>query len=132
MAFILLIMGTLEFGWAIYSYNYCSFLAQSGARWASTQGSLSTSPATVSSLTAYVQSQMVGMSTSNLTVTPSWCDQTGANCNTSQTSSNTGSPYNTPGSLVNVTIAYTITPLAGLAIKQNINVSSTAQFVINH
>ena len=114
LAFLLLTLGSMEFGWAIYSYNYCSFLAQSGARWASTNGSMSPTPATLSSLTAYIQSQSVGMDLSLLTVGATW------------------TPDNNPGSDVTVTVGYTIKPLAGFAIKQNFNVLSTAEYVINH
>ena len=125
LGFILLTMGTMEFGWAIYAYNNISYLAQSGARWASVNGSLSTSPATGSSVQTYVQSQMVAMDPSLLSVVTNWCDANGANCSTTPT-------YNTPGCLVQVTVSYTINPLAGLALKQSINVNSTAQFSVNH
>jgi Flp pilus assembly protein TadG len=125
LGFILLTMGTMEFGWAIYAYNNVSYLAQSGARWASVSGSLSTSPATEASVLSYVQSQIVAMDPSLLTVVTNWCDANGNNCSTTPT-------YNTPGCLVQVTVGYTVNPLAGLALKQSINLNSTAQFVINH
>lgn len=116
LGFILLTLGTMEAGWAIYALNSCSYLAQSGARWASVNGSLSPSPATSASITSYVQSQMVAMSTSVLTVNSSW--------------SPNGS--NVPGSVVTVTVGYTVAPLAGLAIQNTFNISSTAQMVIDH
>jgi Flp pilus assembly protein TadG len=117
MAFMLLTMGTMEFGWAVYAYNFCSYAAQDAARWASVRGSLSTlsgAPATQASILSFVQSEAVGLDTSLLNVSATW------------------NPNNTAGSTVTVTVSYTITPLAGLAIRQNIPISSTAQFVINH
>jgi Flp pilus assembly protein TadG len=117
MAFILLTLGTMEFGWAVYAYNFCSYSAQDAARWASVRGSLSTlsgAPATQASILAYVQSEAVGLDPSLLSVTANW------------------NPSNTPGSTVAVTVYYVVKPLAGLAIKQNIPISSTAQFVVNH
>jgi hypothetical protein len=48
------------------------------------------------------------------------------------TVSSTWSPNNSPGSAVNITVAYTVVPLVGLAVKNNFTVSSTAQMVIDH
>lgn len=114
MGFLMLTLGSMEFGWAIYAYNSCSYAAQSGARWASVNGSLSPSPATAASVTSYVQSQMVALDPNLLTVNTSW------------------SPNNSPGSTVTITVGYTVVPLVGLAIKNSFNVSSTAQMVIDH
>jgi Flp pilus assembly protein TadG len=114
MGFLLLTMGSMEFGWGIYAYNFCSFAAQDAARWGSVRGSLSTSPATTATITSFVQSEAVGLDTSLITVTSTW------------------NPDNTPGSTLTVTVGYTIKPLAGIALKQNILVSSTAQFVVNN
>jgi Flp pilus assembly protein TadG len=114
MVFILLSLGSMEFGWAIYAYNSCAYAAQSGARWASVNGSLSASPATQDTLTTYVKSQVVALDPSLITVTGTW------------------SPDNTPGSVVNITVGYTVNPLVGLTIKQGFNVAAAAQMVINH
>ena len=114
VGFLLLTIGAMEFGYAVYAYNFCSYAAQDAARWASVHGSLSTSPATASSVTSYVQAEAAGLDTSLLNVNATWA------------------PDNTPGSTVTVTVNYTVKPLAGLAIKQNMSVGSTAQFVVNH
>lgn len=114
MGFLLLTLGSMEFGWAIYAYNSCSYAAQTGARWASVNGSLSNSPATAASVTSYVQSQMVALDPNVMSVNTSW------------------SPNNSPGSTVTITVGYTVVPLVGLAIKNSFNVSSTAQMVIDH
>jgi Flp pilus assembly protein TadG len=114
LVFLLLTVGCMEFGWAIYAYNSCSYAAQSGARWASVNGSLSLTPATQDTLGSYVKGQVVAMDPSLMTVTGAW------------------TPNNNPGSVVKVTVGYTINPLLGLAVTKAINVSSTAQFVINH
>jgi Flp pilus assembly protein TadG len=114
MGFLMLTLGSMEFGWAIYAYNTCSYAAQTGARWASVNGSLSPSPATATSVTTYVQAQMVALDPNKTTVTSSW------------------SPNNSPGSSVTVTVGYNVVPLVGLAIQSSFNVSSTAQMVIDH
>ena len=89
-------------------------IARGLPRWASVHGSQSSTPATLSSVTSYVQSEAVGRDPSLLSVN--------ANC----------SPNNNPGSNVTITVGYSFNPLTGLAIKQSINMASTAQFVINH
>jgi Flp pilus assembly protein TadG len=114
MGFVMLTLGSMEFGWAIYAYNSCSNAAQTGARWASVNGSLSPAPATAASVTSYVQTQMVGLDPNLMTVNTSW------------------NPNNSPGSAVTITVVYTVSPLVGLAIKNSFNVSSTAQMVIDH
>ncbi len=114
MGFLMLTLGSMEFGWAIYAYNNCSYAAQTGARWASVNGSLSTSPATAATVTSYVQSQLVALDPTLMTVNTTW------------------SPNNSPGSTVTITVSYTVTPLVGLAIQNNFTVSSTAQMVIDH
>ena len=114
VAFLLLTLGAMEMGYAVYGYNFCSYAAQDAARWASVHGSQSSTPATASSVTSYVTAEAVGLSSSNLSVNTTW------------------SPDNNPGSTVTVTVSYTVQPLAGLAIPQSFNVGSTAQFVINH
>ena len=110
----MLTVGAMEFGVAVYAYNFCSYAAQAAARWASVHGSQSSSPATSASVLSYVQSQAVALDPTLLSVNSTWA------------------PDTTPGSTVTVTVGYTVKPLAGLAIKQNFNVGSTAQFVINH
>ncbi len=123
--FLMLTMGSMDFGWGVYAYNFCSYAAQDAARWASVHGSQSTSPATVSDVQTYVKNQAVGLVGNQLTITPCWS----GNCPAS------GSPpsgSNVPGSTVTVTVSYQVNPLTGLGLTKPLNVSSTAQFVINH
>lgn len=114
MAFLLLTFGAMEFGMAVYAYNFCSYAAQDAARWASVHGSQSSTPATQDSVAAFVQSEAVALTPSLLTTTTTW------------------TPDNNPGSTVKVTVAYLVKPLAGLALRADLNVASTAQFSINH
>jgi len=104
----------MEFCVAVYAYNFCAYAAQDAARYASVHGSQSSSPATQDSVTAYVQNEAIALDTNSLTVNATW------------------SPNNNPGSNVTVTVNYTFNPFTALAIKQPINMGSTAQFVINN
>jgi Flp pilus assembly protein TadG len=125
LGFMMLTMGAMDFGWAVYAYNFCSYASQDAARWASVHGSLSSSPAGVSDVQTYVNSQAVGLSTSLLTTTTCWSG-------VCPTSGSAPAGDNTPGSTVSVKVAYQVQPLTGLGIKQAFTVGATAQFVINH
>ena len=114
MGFVMLTVGVMEFSMAIYAYNFCSYAARDGARWASVHGSQSASPATPDSVRSYVRAQAIALTSSNVLVTTTW------------------TPDNTPGAVVKVVVAYTVTPLAYLALKQNLSVSSTSQVTIAH
>ena len=120
----------MEFGWGIYAYNFCAFAAQDAARWASVRGSssvLSGAPATNDSITAFVKSEAVGLDPSLITVTTTWMTP-----GPPPVTSTTPTGYDAAGDYLVVTIGYTIKPLAGLAMTQNILVSSTAQYVISN
>ena len=124
-AFFLLTLGAMDFSWAIYAQNFCSYAAQDAARWASVHGSQSSSPAAVEDMRAFVQNEGVGLNPGGITVTTCW----------SNSCPNTGLPptgYNAPGSTVQVTVQYQIQPLAGIGFTQTINTSSTGQYLISH
>jgi len=138
MGFLLLTFGCMDFGWGIYAYNFCSFAAQDAARWASVRGSqsvLSGAPATKDSITAFVKSEAVGLDPSLITVTTTWMNgptYSGCATATPPTCSNTPAGYDIAGDYLLVTVSYTIKPLSGLTIKQDLLVSSTAQYVISN
>jgi Flp pilus assembly protein TadG len=114
MGFLLMSLGVMEFGLAVYANNKVISSAQDAARWASVRGSQNATPATAASIQDYVQSIAIGLSSNQLNVNTTW------------------SPNNKPGSAVQVTVAYTFVPLSYLAITRSLNLSSTAQVVINH
>ena len=114
LAFFMLALGAVEFAIAVYAYNFCAYASQDAARWASVHGSQSSTPATLDTVTSYVQGEAVALNPGLLSVNATWA------------------PNNNPGSTVTVTVGYTFNPLTGLAIKSPLNMASTAQFVINH
>jgi len=125
LTFFLLTLGGMDYAWAVNAYNFCASAAQDAVRKASVHGnSPNTSAWSVEDVRSYVLSEMVGLSPSQLTVTTCWS----GNC---PTSGFPPSGYNTPGATVTVTVAYVIQPLSGMAIKQNLTVSSTGQYVIS-
>ena len=127
-AFLLLVFGALDFSAAVYAYNFCTYAARDAARFATTHGAnsatasnCSTNPgiaggcaANSTDIANYVSGMAVTLTPANLTTTTTW------------------TPNTNPGSEVKVTVAYTIAPLSGIAIKQNLNVSSFSQMEMVH
>jgi Flp pilus assembly protein TadG len=128
LGFFMLTLGALDFGWAVYAYNFCTFAARDASRWATVHGSSSAtssncsgSPgiaggcaANSSDVSSYVSAMAVGLNTSNLTVTTTW------------------TPDTNPGAEVNVTVAYAVAPIAGIGFQQSFNVSSSSQMEMVH
>jgi Flp pilus assembly protein TadG len=101
----------MEFGMGIFTYNFVSYAAREGARYASARGSLSTSPATSDSIQTMVRNQAVALDTSKVSVSTTW------------------NPNNTPGNTVTVNVSYPITPLVGFLLG-NITVGATSTMPI--
>jgi Flp pilus assembly protein TadG len=128
LAFFMLTLGALDFGLAVYAYNFCTFAARDASRWATVHGANSAtstncsgSPglaggcaANSSDVSSYVSAMAVGLNSSSLTVTTTW------------------TPDTNPGAEVNVTVAYAVAPIAGLGLKQTLNVSSSSQMEMVH
>lgn len=114
LAFMFLVFGLMEVGMTVYAYNFCTYGADTGARWASVHGTNSTSVATNDAVQTVVRNQSVGLTKSNIVVTTTW------------------SPDKKPGSVVQVQVAYTVTPLIGLLLKGNQSVSSISKVVITN
>jgi Flp pilus assembly protein TadG len=111
--FLVTVLGTFEFGLAVWQYNMLADLAQEGARWASVRGSTSLTPATAADVTAFVQSRSLGL---NPSVTTTWPDA--------------ASPNNGPGRRVQVVVQKPFTPGTSLIPNATMTLRSTAQMII--
>jgi Flp pilus assembly protein TadG len=117
-----IIFGIIEYSQLMYAWNFCSYAAQAGARYASVRGatfptacanaSSSNCYATQASVTSYVQSLAVALNSSQLTVTTSW------------------SPNENQGSNVTVQVNYVDNPLLTIVLPHAMTLSSTAQMPI--
>ena len=112
-AFLFITFGVMEFSMAVYGYNFCHYAAQDAARWASTRGANYPTPATTDIVQNYVRNEAIGL-TNTLSVATTW------------------TPDNKPGSVVQVTVTYTVIPLTGVTIQSNFQVSGTAKMVISN
>jgi Flp pilus assembly protein TadG len=106
--FFTITFGTIEFGRMILDYNIVSNAAREGVRYASVRGASSGRAATADQIRQYVASRSVGLlSTSNVTV--SWPTN------------------NATGSVVQVQVQYSFTPIVTLLPQTGINLTSTTR-----
>jgi Flp pilus assembly protein TadG len=120
---LLITLGILDFGRALYTYSWVANAARQGARWAIVRGSQCTlldhCPAQSGStdIQPFIQSLSEGaMKTSNVTATLSF--------------PNGGS--NAPGSPAEVTVQYPFTFVAPFFTKLNFTMSSTSEMIISN
>ena len=113
LIFLTIFIAIIEFGMGIYTYNFTSYAAREGARYASTRGSLSASPATSTTVETMIRNQVVALDSSLVSVTTTW---------------NQGNS-NTPGNTVTVAVSYQITPILGFLLG-NITVGATSTMMI--
>jgi Flp pilus assembly protein TadG len=71
--FLILLFSIMWLSLAVYSYNYVSYGAREGSRYAAVHGADSKQPVTTASaVTAFVQNKTLGLNTSKLTVSTTW------------------------------------------------------------
>ena len=111
--FLLAMFGTMEFGRAVFAYNFCSYAARLGARYASVHGLQSGRQLTNSTLTTLVDGWAVGLTAADITTALTW------------------SPDAKPGSTVTVQVNYTYRPMfASYIMHGPVNLSSTSKSAI--
>lgn len=112
IAFFLVLFGIMNFGKAIYAYNFVSNASREASRYASIHGSYSYAPAAASDITTLVKSKAIGLDTSKLTVTTTW------------------SPDNKQGSKVSVQVQYSYPLSMPFMSSVTLPLTSTSQMVI--
>lgn len=118
LGFIFLVVGLMEFSMAVYAYNFVTWVASDAARYASLHGFHSSSPVGVTQIRNYVRGQAVALVSSRVTINENpgfiWI------------------PNNHPGSVVQIRVNYTVHPLVGMLMRNNLVVSSTSRMVISN
>jgi hypothetical protein len=154
LLFMTMIMGTIDFGRALYTYHYLSNVTRDAARWAAVngadcgppplgdnscngQGYMDTRPATQADVQTFITNQTPpGIDTTKLTTTVTWPISTDspAACATTQ---------NSPGCTVKVQLSYAfsfVSPLVSRVIPAtacgkntaNLCLNSTSEMIIAH
>jgi Flp pilus assembly protein TadG len=111
--FLLLVFGIMDFGRAVYAYNFVSYAARVGARYASVRGSSSGHAAQATDVQATVTHQAIALDAARLTVTTTW------------------TPDNKPGSVVSVRVAYTYRPMITFIMSSPLSIASTSKLIIS-
>ena len=112
LPFLLMIFGIIEFGVVIRAYNFVSYAAREGTRYASVRGAESGVPASATQVSDFVKRQAVGLVASNMTVATTWV------------------PDNKRGSSVRVQVSYSMPGVTGLILPRGVRMRSTSQTVI--
>jgi Flp pilus assembly protein TadG len=132
------IFGVMDFARALYAYHFVAYAAQEGARYAMVRGgdwSNACASATAydceassANITTYVKSLApMGVSSSGMTVTPSW-PQT--NANGVSTGCNTASTQNNKGCMVKVKVVYAFHFVMPFLPTPAVNMAATSEQVI--
>jgi Flp pilus assembly protein TadG len=121
---LMTVLGIMDLGLALYSYDFVADAAREGARYAVVHGSTCVGcVATQSSVETYVKSLgLGGIRSSDLTVTATWPDT--SSCTPSV------SPCNNRGNNVVVTVNYVFRLNIPLVPSSTLNLSSTSESMI--
>jgi Flp pilus assembly protein TadG len=96
LVLMFIFIAIIEFGMGVYTYNFVSYAAREGTRYASSRGAQSPTKATSTTIETFVRQHGVALDTSKIDVRTTW------------------NPNNNPGNTVTVKVTYPITPVVGL------------------
>jgi Flp pilus assembly protein TadG len=118
--FLMITLGLVDFGRAIFAYNALASATREAARVAIVRGSHSGSPITGPQLQTLVQNRAIGLNQAAVNVTVTFDGQASA-----------VTPNNDPGKIVRLEATYSFQPLTTLAIKTPITLRSRTQMMIH-
>lgn len=138
--FLMVLVGIIEVGLAMYTYNYVSDAAREGSRWAIVRGAacsantpgLDHCNASQTDIQTYLQSlPYPGINSSNLTVTASWLTATKPPTSWSTCTASSTVTCNLPGNEVQVTVSYPFSLNVPFWRNASVTVASTSSMVIS-
>jgi Flp pilus assembly protein TadG len=113
VTFFVILLGILDVGRGIYSYNFISAAAKEGTRYAMVHGNSSGSIASASDVQNVVRGWLIGvLGADSATVTTTW------------------TPDNKPGSLVQVQVQCAYTPISSLLVGNWTLKSSSKRMIV--
>ena len=110
--FVVVLVGSMDFGRLGFAYNSVTYAAHQAARFAATSGSASGHAASVAAIQANADSNLLGLDASKLTISVTW------------------TPNNNPGSQVQVVVSYGFQPLVVPISSKSLTLKSTAVDII--
>jgi Flp pilus assembly protein TadG len=118
-AVLVLMFAIFNMAQAVYAYNWVTYAAREGTRWAAVRGSdvkTSSNPLTTASdVQSYVEGETKGLNLSNMNVITTWSN-----------------PAEVPGSTVAVNVTYQFNFTPPFSSLGPLNMSSTSQMVISY
>ena len=138
--FLMVLIGIIQVGLAMYTYNYVSDAAREGSRWAIVRGAacsantpgLDHCNALQTDIQTYLQSiPYPGINASNLTVTASWLTASQTPVSWSTCTSSSTVVCNLPGNEVQVTVTYPFSLNIPFWRNASVTVGSTSSMVIS-
>ena len=139
MVFLAFLFGIMDFARAVYTYEFVTYAARAGARWASVRGSAcgatngntwcepasgTAGGATAADIQTYVQGlHLFGITSTQIAATVTW-PQTGSACNTSNAS-------NSPGCPVKVVVQYPYSSSIPFLRVTTIRLTADSEMVIS-
>jgi Flp pilus assembly protein TadG len=106
---LILIFGVVNFSLVVYAYNFVSYAAREGARFAAVHGSSNPPPAHSADITNLISAEGYGLNGGNLKVSTTW------------------NPNNQPGSVVAVQVQYTFNFMIPFVTLPPVNLTSSRQ-----
>jgi Flp pilus assembly protein TadG len=131
MLFLTLLLGSADFGRALYAYHFVSNAAREATRWAAVNGSTCSidgscsfpNGAQAGDVQSFVTKHVpLGINSSELTVTPTW-PSTAGTCATTD---------NAPGCTVDVQVQYAFSFTFPFVYSKTLTLTSESQTVILH
>jgi Flp pilus assembly protein TadG len=111
--FLMILFGMIDFGRAVFAYNFISYAAREGARYAIVRGQSSGHAATAADVTSFVKQEAIGLDPSAITVNTTW------------------TPDKNAGSTVQVQAKYSFQPIVPYMPSGPLNFSSTSKMLIS-
>ncbi|GAC1533845.1 MAG: hypothetical protein NVS2B17_02050 [Candidatus Velthaea sp.] len=126
MVAMLFMLAIADFGRALYTYHLVSNAAREATRYAIVRGSSCTTsgcPAGTADIQSYIRGISPGVDITQLNVSATWSPNPGNGC--------TASPYQGPGCLVTVQVAYTFSFLTSMLPNVSMPMVSISQMYIS-
>jgi len=111
--FLMVLFGIIDFGRSMFAYNFVSYAAREGARYAIVRGQSSGHTASATDISTYVKSEAIGLDPADITVSTTW------------------NPDSRPGSTVQVRVQYNFQPIVPYMPSGTWALASTSKMLIS-
>ncbi len=111
--FFIMTIGLIDVGRAVWTHTSLGYVSRGAVRFASVRSNESGNPANVAAIEDWIVAQNTGLDPQRMTVTAQW------------------DPANTPGSNVQVDVAYSLRPVSSVLGVANLDLSSSARLTIS-